>query len=44
MKRVRALGPSKCQGLIGFHNFSWADWGGKCVASARRPGWMLTSS
>ena len=36
MKRVRALGPSKCQGLIGFHNFSGADWGGKFVGISKK--------
>ncbi len=27
--RVQVIGARKCQGLIGIHNFSGADWGGK---------------
>ena len=30
-ERVQQIGQLKCQGLIGLHNFSGADWGGKFV-------------
>lgn len=35
IKRVQVIGRHKCQGLLGLHNFSGADWGGKFP---RRPG------
>ena len=34
--RVQAVGLHKCQGLIGFHNFSGADWGGKFVGISKK--------
>ena len=33
---VRAIGCRKCQGLIGLHNFSGADWGGKFVGITKK--------
>ena len=30
-EHVQAIAYGKCQGLLGFHNFSGADWGGKFV-------------
>ena len=34
-ERVSVIGREKCQGLIGFHNFTGADSGGKFVGSPR---------
>jgi hypothetical protein len=39
LERVRALGVEKCQALIGFHNFTGADWGGKMVGISKKT-WM----
>lgn len=36
MERVRVIGPSKCQGLMGFHDFSGADWCGKFVGISKK--------
>jgi len=36
MERVRVIGRHKCQGLIGLHNFSGADWGGKFVGITKK--------
>jgi hypothetical protein len=36
VERVRVIGPHKCQGLIGLHNFSGADWGGKFVGISKK--------
>ena len=35
--RVSALGQAKSQGLLGFHNFTGADWGGKFVGISKKP-------
>ena len=35
VERVQAIGCNKCQGLIGLHNFSGADWGGKFVGISK---------
>ena len=35
-ERVQAIGYRKCQGLLGFHNFSGADWGGKFVGITKK--------
>ena len=41
--RVQVIGRHKCQGLIGLHNFTGADWGGKFVwVFPRRPGLVPT--
>lgn len=34
--RVKAIGRRKCQGLIGLHNFSGADWGGKFIGISKK--------
>ena len=34
--RVVALGPEKSRGLIGLHNFTGADWGGKFVGVPKK--------
>lgn len=36
VERVGVLGRHKCQGLIGLHNFSGADWGGKFVGISKK--------
>ena len=36
VERVRVVGSHKCQGLIGLHNFSGADWGGKFVGITKK--------
>ena len=36
VKRVQVIGSPKCQGLIGLHNFSGADWGGKFVGISKK--------
>ena len=36
-ERVQAIGYQKCQDLLGFHNFSGADWGGKFVGITKKP-------
>lgn len=36
LERVRVIGVHKCQGLIGLHNFSGADWGGKFVGITKK--------
>lgn len=35
-ERVQAIGHRKCQGLIGIHNFSGVDWGGKFVGITKK--------
>lgn len=35
-ERVRAIGQEKCRGLIGLHNFTGADWGGKFVGISKK--------
>ena len=34
-ERVRVIGKAKSQALIGFHNFTGADWGGKFVGKTK---------
>ena len=34
--RVKVIGHGKCQGLIGLHNFTGADWGGKFVGITKK--------
>ncbi len=34
--RVQSIGRHKCQGLLGLHNFSGADWGGKFVGVSKK--------
>ena len=36
VERVKMIGSPKCQGLIGLHNFSGADWGGKFVGITKK--------
>jgi len=36
IERMEAIGSNKCQGLLGFHNFSGADWGGKFVGISKK--------
>lgn len=36
VKTVQIIGHQKCQGLIGLHNFSGADWGGKFVGISKK--------
>ena len=36
VERVNAVGVSKCEGLIGLHNFTGADWGGKFVGISKK--------
>ena len=36
VKRVEVIGQQKCQGLIGLHNFTGADWGGKFVGISKK--------
>ena len=36
VERVRVIGRHKSQGLIGLHNFSGADWGGKFVGISKK--------
>lgn len=36
IERVQVIGRHKCQGLIGLHNFSGADWGGKFVGITKK--------
>ena len=38
-ERGNALGKKKAQGLIGIHNFSGADWGGKLIGLSKNT-WM----
>ena len=35
-ERVSVIRREKCQGLIGFHNFTGADWGGKFVGISKK--------
>ena len=35
-ERVSVIGREKCQSLIGFHNFTGVDWGGKCVGISKK--------
>ena len=37
IQRVQAIGIRKCQGLIGLHHFTGADWGGKFVGMTTIP-------
>ena len=41
---VDAIGRDKCKDLIGFHNFTGADGGEKCLAFQRRDGSPATYS
>ena len=34
--RVKVIGHGKCQGLIGFHNFTGADWDGKFIGITKK--------
>ena len=36
IQRVQAIGIRKCQGLIGLHHFTGADWGGKFVGITKK--------
>ena len=36
VERVCLIGPKKSQGLLGFHNFTGADWGGKFVGISKK--------
>ena len=36
MERVNTIGIHKSQGLVGLHNFSGADWGGKFVGISKK--------
>ena len=36
VERAAAIGHRKCQGLIGLHNFSGTDWGGKFVGITKK--------
>ncbi len=40
-ERSSAIGNGKCRGLLGLHNFSGADWGGKCVGISKRR-WLIS--
>ena len=33
---MSVIGRDKCQGLIGFNNFTGAYWGGKCVGISKK--------
>ena len=35
-ERVQVIGRHKCQGLLGLHNFSGADWGGTFVGISKK--------
>ena len=39
LERVTALGRERAKGLVGFHNFTGADWGGKFVGITKET-WM----
>ena len=39
IERVAAIGKEKAKGLVGFHNFTGADWGGKFVGITKER-WM----
>jgi hypothetical protein len=41
VERVKAIGPRRCQGLIGMHNLSGTDWGGKFVRISKKK-WIET--
>ena len=43
-ERVSVIGREKCQGLISFHNFTGADWGGKFVGISKKYFLTLTRS
>ena len=36
IERVCVIGARKCQGFVGLHNFSGADWGGKFVGISKK--------
>ena len=36
VERVCVVGPNKSKGLLGFHNFTGADWGGKFVGITKK--------
>ena len=36
IERAKVIGHHKCQGLIGLHNFSGTDWGGKFVGITKK--------
>jgi len=38
---VSTIGTEKSKGLIGFHHFTGADWGGKFVDVSKRHGFRL---
>ena len=40
IERVQALGKSKSKGLVGFHNFTGGDYGGKFVGISKET-WMI---
>ena len=40
VERVRVIGNHKCQGLIGLHNFSGADWGGGGFVGITKKRWV----
>ena len=42
LERMQAIGYQKCQGLLGFPNFSGADCGGKFVGITKKHGPMPT--
>ena len=33
---MSVIGREKCQGLIAFHNFTGADWGGNCFGNSKK--------
>ena len=35
-ERAKAIGHHKCRGLLGLHNFSGADWGGKFIGISKK--------
>ena len=41
-ERVSVIGREKCQGLIGFYNFTGADWGGTFVGISKKSCSMMT--
>ena len=36
IERLRVIGTRKCQGFVGLHNFSGANWGGKFVSKSKK--------
>ena len=39
-EQIHAIGRDKCQGFLGLHNFSGADWGEKIVGISKKT-WVL---